>query len=314
MFIYVYRFTRNKYYLIIVCLRLYIRRAKYTKNTRIPDKIVIITGANTGIGKENAIDLAKRGAKVYIACRDIKRGEDALKEIKERSQSDKVFFLQLDLASMESIRKFSKKFHELESHLHILINNAGVMMCPKSYTQDGFEMQIGTNHLGHFLLTNLLLDLIKASSPSRIINVSSSGHRLSDINKDDLMSEKSYNKIKAYGQSKLANILFTRELSKHLAGTEVTVNSCHPGVVQTELGRHMSENLRNYFINPLFGPFFKTAWEGAQTQIRLAIDPDLDHVTGRYFADCKEASTSSQAKNDETAAWLYKKSLELVNL
>lgn len=191
--------------------------------------MAIITGANTGIGKENAIDFARRGAKVYIACRDVQRGEDALKDIKTASGSDKVFFLQLDLASLDSVREFSRKFHELESQLHLLINNAGVMMCPKALTKDGFEMQIGTNHLGHFLLTNLLLDLLKASAPSRIVNVSSAGHTMSDINKDDLMSEKSYSKLKAYAQSKLANVLFSTELAKKLEGTGVTVNSLHPG-------------------------------------------------------------------------------------
>ena len=290
------------------------RQAKYTKDTKIPDKVVIITGANTGIGKENAIDLAKRGAKVYIACRDIKRGEEALKEIKERSQSNKVFFLKLDLASLDSVREFSKKFHSLESKLHILINNAGVMWCPRTLTKDGFEMHFGTNHLGHFLLTNLLLDLIKAAAPSRIINVSSLGHKYTDIDKDDLMGEKSYGKMKAYGQSKLANILFSRELSKRLSGTSVTVNSCHPGGVNTELSRHVNQTLLKYFLLPLMSPFIKTPLEGAQTQIRLAVDPELEKVTGKYFADCEEAKTSKHADNDDTADWLYKKSIELVKL
>lgn len=293
---------------------MYIRRAKYTKNTKITDKVVVITGANTGIGKENAIDLAKRGGKIYIACRDIQRGEDALKEIRKISGSDNVHFLQLDLASLESVREFVKKFRALEDHLHILINNAGVMACPRALTKDGFEMQIGTNHLGHFLLTNLLLDMIQASSPSRIVNVSSEGHRIGGIYKNDLMSEKSYSKYKAYGQSKLANILFSRELSKKLEGSGVTVNSCHPGVVKTELGRHMNENVRKYLVQPLFEPFFKTPWEGAQTQIYLALDPDLEKTSGKYFSDCKEKTPSSAARDDETAAWLYDKSIELVNL
>lgn len=210
---------------------------QYTKNTRIDGKTVIITGANSGIGKETAVDLARRGGKVYIACRDTKRGEDALKEIKERSESNNVHLLQLDLSSMESIRQFSKKFHELENHLHILINNAGVMAAPKGFTKDGFEMQIGTNHMGHFLLTNLLLDLLKQSSPSRIVVVSSLFHWYGRINREDLNSEKSYWRWIAYGQSKLANILFARELSKRLEGTGVTVNSLHPGAVKTGLTR-----------------------------------------------------------------------------
>ena len=293
---------------------MYIRRAKFTKNTKISGKVVIVTGANTGIGKENVIDLAKRGAKVYIACRDIKRGEEALKEIKERSQSNKVFFLQLDLASLDSVREFSKKFHSLESKLHILINNAGVVMNKRILTKDDFEMTFATNHLGHFLLTNLLLDLIKAAAPSRIINVSSVGHTYSDINRDNLMGEKSFGSFKAYAQSKLANVLFSRELSKKLAGSGVTVNSCHPGAVRTEIFRNMNQILIKYLVGPLVGPFVKTPLEGAQTQIRLAVDPELEKITGKYFADCEEAIISKHAENDDTAEWLYKKSIELVKL
>lgn len=202
---------------------------QFRKDTRIDGKIVVITGANAGIGKETAIDLAKRGGKIYIACRDIKRGEDALLEIKGRSGSDDIHFLQLDLASMQSIREFSRKFHQLENKLHILINNAGVMACPRSLTADGFEIQFGTNHLGHFLLTNLLLDLIKLAAPSRIVIVSSLLHRIGSIKKHDLMHEQSYWKWFVYGQSKLANVLFARELSKRLAGSRVTVNALHPG-------------------------------------------------------------------------------------
>lgn len=209
--------------------RTWMQGGQYKKDTRIDKRIAIITGANSGIGKETAIDLARRGGKVYIACRDVKRGEDALREIKEKSESDDVHFLQLDLASLDSVRNFSRRFHELESQLHILINNAGIMAIPKALTQDGIEMQLGTNHLGHFLLTNLLLDLLKAGAPSRIVVVSSVLHRIGYINKDDLNSEKSYRKWIVYGQSKLANILFVRELSKRLQGTGVTANSLHPG-------------------------------------------------------------------------------------
>lgn len=259
------------------------------------------------------MDLAKRNGKIYIACRDLKRSQDELEEIKERSKSSKVHLMELDLASLKSIRNFSKKFQETENRLDILINNAGVMACPKSYTDDGFEMQIGVNHLGHFLLTNLLLDMLKASAPSRIVVVSSEGHRITDINRDDLMSEKSYSKIKAYGQSKLANILFARELSKRLQGKGVSVNSCHPGLVHTNLGRHM----KNFsWIRPvyraIFKLFYKTPFEGAQTQIRLAVDPDLQGITGKYFSDCEEITPSNAARNDETAAWLWRESTQLI--
>lgn len=201
--------------------------------------MVIITGANTGIGKETAIDLAKRGGRVYIACRDPIRGLEAQKDIQDISGSSNVHFLQLDLAQLESIRQFSKKFHAQESQLHILINNAGVMACPKAVTRDGFEMQIGTNHMGHFLLTNLMLDLMKQSAPARIINVSSLYHIFGYIKKNDLNSEKHYWRWLAYAQSKLANILFTREMSRKLEGTEITVNCLHPGCVNTELTRNL---------------------------------------------------------------------------
>lgn len=205
--------------------------------TRIDGRVVIVTGANSGIGKETAVDLARRGGKIYLACRDIKRGEDALKEIKERSESQNVHLIQLDLSSMESIRQFSKKYHELETQLHVLINNAGVMAIPRATTKDGFEMQIGTNLMGHFLLTNLLLDLLKQSAPSRVVVVSSLFHWYGRINREDLNSEKSYWRWIAYGQSKLANILFTRELARRLEGSGVTANAVHPGAVRTELMR-----------------------------------------------------------------------------
>jgi NAD(P)-dependent dehydrogenase (short-subunit alcohol dehydrogenase family) len=214
------------------------RGGQFNKDdVRIDDKVVIITGANAGIGKETAIDLGRRGGKVYLACRDITRGENALKEIKEKSGSENIHLLQLNLASMSSIREFSKKFHDLESELHILINNAGVMAIPKSFTEDGFEMQFGTNHLGHFLLTNLLLDLLKSSAPSRIVNISSLMHKFGQIKRDDVMNEQSYSRWLNYANSKLANILFTRELVKRLEGTGVTANSVHPGVVNTDLSK-----------------------------------------------------------------------------
>jgi NAD(P)-dependent dehydrogenase (short-subunit alcohol dehydrogenase family) len=162
-----------------------------------------------------------------------------LKEIQDESESSDVHFLQLDLAQLESIRQFSKKFHAAEDQLHILINNAGVMACPKATTRDGFEMQIGTNHLGHFLLTNLMLDLLKQSAPARVITVSSLYHKFGFIRKNDLNSEKHYWRWHAYCQSKLANVLFSRELAKKLEGTGVTSNSLHPGCVNTELTRNL---------------------------------------------------------------------------
>ena len=208
---------------------------------RLDGKTVIITGANTGIGLETAVDLAKRNARVILACRSVERGETAAVEVRKRSGNDNVVFVQLDLASLDSVRKFAAKILEEELHINILINNAGVMAIPKrTLTQDGFEMQFGTNHLGHFLLTNLLLDRIKEAPSARIVNVSSKGSERGRLNMDDLNSEKSYSQWSAYEASKLANVLFTRSLAKRLQGTRVTANVLHPGVIVTELTRNMN--------------------------------------------------------------------------
>jgi NAD(P)-dependent dehydrogenase (short-subunit alcohol dehydrogenase family) len=188
--------------------------------------------------------LAIRGGKIYIACRDTVKGDVSVKEIKDRSKNSSVYLLQLDLSSMSSIREFSKKIHQQESRLDILICNAGIMAISKAQTEDNFEMQLGVNHLGHFLLTNLLLDMLKLGAPSRIVVVSSMAHSFGKINKKDLMSEKKYGKWAAYCQSKLANILFTRELAKRLEGTEVTANCCHPGENDLFFGSFF----KNYFI------------------------------------------------------------------
>lgn len=212
----------------------------YQKTNRVDGRVVIITGANTGIGKETALELAKRGAHVYMACRDMERCENARAEIVLESKNKYVYCRECDLSSFESVRKFADRFKKERKELHILINNAGVMRCPKMLTKDGIELQLGTNHMAHFLLTNLLLDLLKQSAPSRIVNVSSLAHTRGQIRVADLNSEQSYDSGDAYSQSKLANVLFTRELAKRLAGTAVTVNSLHPGIVSTELGRHMS--------------------------------------------------------------------------
>lgn len=308
----------------------------YKEETQINGKVVVITGANTGIGKETAISLAKRGGKIYIACRDKARGERAVEDIRKDSGSDKVYFLPLDLANLKSIRDFSQRFHQLETKLDILINNAGVMACPKMSTADGFEMQIGVNHLGHFLLTNLLLDLIKAASPSRIVNVSSRAHTRGQIYRDDFMLDKDYGSIKSYSQSKLANVLFTRKLAKILKDTGVTANSCHPGkiiicswktinclnnffknlftgVVNTELSRHLPKFVA-ILMKTIFSFIILTPVEGAQTQLRLALDPSLEKVSGKYFSNCVEEEPAKAAQDDDTAEWLWNKSKELVGI
>ena len=277
-------------------------------------KTAVITGGNTGIGKETAIDLARRGARVIIGCRNLEKGKAALKEIHERSGSTDVFLLKIDLASLDSVRKFADNILNSEPRLDILINNAGVMACDYQKTEDGFEMQFGTNHLGHFLLTMLLLDLIKKSEPSRIINVSSSAHAMGSgkINFDDIHWEKNYSAWPAYFNSKLANVLFTRELSKRLEGSHVTANSLHPGAVSTDLQRHSF--LSSTLVAPLRWYLFKDAEQGSQTTIYCAVAEEMEGVSGKYLADCAIKEPCKGAQDDDAAKKLWDLSLKLVGL
>lgn len=281
----------------------------YYGKERIPGKTVIVTGANTGIGKEAAKELARRGGRIILACRDLKKAEEARVEIVAETGNENIIVKHLDLASMTSIHAFAKDINSTEPRIDILINNAGVMWCPKMLTEDGFEMQIGTNHMGHFLLTNLLLDKLKASAPSRIINVSSLAHSLrGPIGFEDLNSENSYDKTVAYSYSKLANILFTRELAKRLTNTGVTVNALHPGAVRTDLQRHTTVTNSPFGIlvmPPITWIFFKNAVQGAQTTLYCALASELDGVSGKYFSDCKEKAPAKYAQDDEAAKKLW---------
>ncbi|XP_041772169.1 retinol dehydrogenase 12-like [Anopheles merus] len=283
------------------------------KDIRLDAKVVIITGANAGIGKEAAIECAKRGARVYMGCRDPARMEKARQEILDKSGSQNVFGLELDLASFESIRSFVKTFLSMERRLHVLINNAGVMACPKAYTKEGFEMHFGTNHLGHFLLTNLLLDVLKRSAPSRVVTVSSLGHKWGRINKDDINAEKDYREWDAYMQSKLCNILFSRHLAKRLRGTGVNTYALHPGTINTELTRHLNPCFRT-MAKPIFWVFFKSPKSGAQTTLYCAMEPTIASHTGLYYSDCKLKEPEPHAQDDAMAEWLWNLSERLTGL
>ncbi|XP_045619959.2 retinol dehydrogenase 13 isoform X1 [Procambarus clarkii] len=292
----------------VILFKEFLGGSKYNGTESLQGKTVIITGANTGIGRETALEMAMRRARVIMACRDMKKCQEARKDIALASRNKYIFCQECDLASQESIRNFAKRVNEKEERIDILINNAGVMRCKKSFTKEGIELQLGTNHIGHFLLTNLLLDKIKASAPSRIVNVSSVAHERGIINFSDLNSDKTYDEGEAYAQSKLANILFTKELAERLEGSGVTCNAVHPGIVFTELGRHMSINnswTAKIFLYPLLWLFLKTPRQGAQTTIYVSLNSELEGVSGKYFSNQVEGKVSEGAQDKVAAKRLW---------
>ncbi|CAL7948492.1 unnamed protein product [Xylocopa violacea] len=280
----------------------------YKNQDKLTNKVAIVTGANTGIGREVTRNLAKREAKVIMACRDMDKCEIARREIVFESKNKYVYCRKCDLASQESIRAFVDQFKKEHSELHLLINNAGVMRCPKSYTKEGIELQFGVNHIGHFLLTNLLLDVLKDSAPARIINLTSNVHKRGKIKLKDLNNDKDYEPGAAYAQSKLANILFTKELANKLKGTGVTVNAVYPGIVRTDITRHMGiyqYYLGRLLVNSIMWIFIKPPIKGAQTVLFAAIDPSLEDVTGAYLVNNKIKEVTGEAGDDRLAKWLW---------
>ncbi|TMW47051.1 hypothetical protein DOY81_007867 [Sarcophaga bullata] len=301
--------------LIMFLLRRLIEGPFYRKTNRIDGKVVIVTGCNTGIGKETALELARRGARLYMACRDAARCEAARLEIIERTQNPNIFNRTLDLSSLSSVRQFAERFLAEEQRLDILVNNAGVMATPRKLTADGFEQQMGINHLGHFLLTNLLLDRMKQSTPSRIVVVSSAAYVFGRINKTDLMSEKNYSKFfGAYAQSKLANILFTRKLAELLNNANVAVNCCHPGIVRTELMRYNTCPKTWNVLKTLINVFIRSPKAGAQTSLFLALDPKMECKSGGFYYNCLKFPVLPKAADKEMADWLWQESEKLVGL
>ena len=222
----------------VFCRIFFISGVPCRSKERLDGKTVIVTGGNTGIGKATAQDLSQRGARVILACRDVVKGRTAMEEIREKTGNNDLAVRKLDLASCKSIKAFAEQILREEPQINILINNAGVMFVPYQLTEDGYELTFGVNHLGHFLLTNLLLERIKASAPSRIIVVASLGHLVGYLDFGDMMWKKRYNSQLAYCRSKLANIMFAKELAKRLVDTGVTVCSLHPGTINTELTRY----------------------------------------------------------------------------
>lgn len=267
--------------------RNYARWNPRTCEVQLKGKTAIVTGANTGIGKFIALDFARRGARVILACRSEVRGTEALNEIREKTGNSDVHLRLVDLSSLDSVRAFAKRILEEENALHILVNNAGVSGLPRQITKDGLEASFATNHLGPFLLTNLLLDLIKRSAPARIVTVSSVNHKRGKVDFSHFRGENlTYFMDQVYNHTKLHNIICTNELAHRLKDTGVTANSVHPGVVMTEVMRHYPLWVRCIF-NLVGVLFFKSSEGGAVSPIYCAIAEELEGITGKYFdSDC----------------------------
>lgn len=260
-------------------------------------KICIITGANSGVGKVSALEMSKMGATIVMVCRNPKKGEDALAEIKQKSGNDSVDLMICDVSSLASVRKFAAEFKEKYNKLHVLMNNAGGVIPERRVSVDGYELSFATNHLGRFLLTNLLLDMIKDSAPARIVNVASEAHVLTKIDFDDLHYEKrEYVTFLAYGQAKLADVLCTYALARRLEGTGVTVNCLHPGEVRTNFGSD-SQFVQDGLV--ALGDAVLTPEEGAITQIYLATSPEVEKLTGKYFKSSIKPRRSSRVSYNE---------------
>ena len=280
--------------------------------TTMKDKVVMVTGANSGIGKAASLALSKMGATVVMVARSKERGEAARSEIIRKSQNNAVDLLLADLSSLESVRILASEFQKKYSELHVLINNAGLFNQRRRVTADGYENTLATNYLAPFLLTNLQLDLLKASTPSRIINVSSVGHYNGHINFDDLNLENDYGGWRAYGQSKLALVLFTHELAKKLQGTGVTVNSVHPGTVATNIWTRPFGPVG--FIMALPKLFMTSPEKGAETIVYLASSPDAKSLSGEYLEKLKVKKSSDESYNEEIAQRLWDVSAKLTRL
>lgn len=284
-------------------------------------RTVVVTGGNSGIGLEAAVDLARMGASVVITARRPERGATALDEIRRRSGSDDVGVVELDLASLASVRHAADELLATRAQLHVLINNAGAILSERTLTADGFEATFGANHLGHHLLTNLLLDRLRASAPARVVNVASLAHRGAwrGLSWDDLDRSRGYSAFAVYAESKLANILFTRELAARLVGTGVTANACHPGGVRSGFGSPEDTRGLERLTMSIGRPFLVSPARGAEPLVYLAASPAVASVTGAYFSGgylpgVHQRTPSRAARDDAAGRRLWELSDELVGL
>ncbi|XP_045187911.2 retinol dehydrogenase 12-like [Mercenaria mercenaria] len=303
---------------LIYGLRQYFRGARCTSELKLDDKVAIITGGGSGIGRYIAEDFAKRGAKVYLACH--KEDEETLTELRTKTKNEKIFSIQCDLASLKSIQSFVDAFKKKEDKLHYLINNAGVMMAPQSTTDDKFEYHIQVNYLGHFFLTHLLYDMLKQSGPSRVINTTAPAYQLGQLDFDDINFEKrEYVASSAYAQSKLAVVFFTKEFAKRFPFEDegVSMNSVIPGVVRTGIHRHMPFR-QSAFISLTFSPFLwfmmKHPEDGAQTTIFCSLADALTTVTGYLYKECKREKYHEIVDNEEVQENLWDETLKMLDI
>ena len=275
----------------------------------ITGKVVLITGANSGIGRETTRVLTNMGAHVVMACRDEGRTEEAMEDIRCTTGCDDLEHIIADLSSLSQVRSLAKEFSSRHDRLDVLVNNAVIIPYTRQVSHDGYELQLAVNHLAPFLLTNLLLDVLKASAPSRIVNVSSGIHHRGRIDLDDLQAERRYKPMQRYGTTKLANILFTRALTRRLEGTGVTANALSPGFISTNLSRDFG-NFSKKMVNLMAGKVEK----GARTPVMVVTSPDLSDVSGRYFRNMAERRPSDRALDDAMGERLWEVSERLTGL
>ena len=275
-------------------------------------KTCMITGASSGIGLATAVDLARRGMHLVLVCRDRGRGEEAVARIAAETGNRLAELMLADLSAQQSIRRLAADFIARKQRLHVLVNNAGVLNMRRSVTIDGIETVFAVNHLACFLLTLLLLDRLKEAGRARIVNVASGAHHGLTMSFDDLGGERRYRPMRIYGQSKLANILFTYELARRLEGSGITANCLHPGVIATRLGSNNGPLAR--LAPPILRLFFRSPEEGAATSVHLASSPEVEGVSGQYFVDCRPARSSRESHNEATARCLWEISARMTGI
>lgn len=276
-------------------------------------KICMVTGATSGIGFHTALEVARMGASVIVIGRNQTKCITTVKRIQEESGNSSIEYLFADLSSQSEIRTIASKFYEQHDHLDVLVNNAGGAFLYRKLSVDGIEMTFALNHLAYFLLTNLLIDALKASPKARVVNVSSGSHLNEHLDFNNLQLKKYYNPLRAYGRSKLANILFTYELSRRMAGTHITANAMTPGMVATDIWKKVHPWLTP-LIFPVIQRIAQTPLEGAQTSIYLVTSPDLEGITGKYFVNKQSIKSDPATYDRNTAQRLWQTSLEMVGL